>query len=121
MPIVYLQIPGTHESWKSVTDGFYTGWNFPNCVGAIDRKHIAIRLPPKSGSYYYNYEGNIVLLAVSDANSDFIYVDVGRNGRVSDGGVGISVISICALKMEPRVCHWISCFLGVRGHCHLSS
>lgn len=93
-----LQTPSTPEKWKRVADGFKTRWHFPNCLGAIDGKHIAITAPAGSGSYYYNYKGNysVVLLAICDANSDFIYVDIGRNGRVSDGGVwDMSDMNVC--------------------------
>lgn len=48
-----------------------------------------MQAPPRSGSYYYNYKEkhSINLLAVSDAKNCFTIVDIGAEGRQSDGGV----------------------------------
>lgn len=68
--------------------GFEIRWNAPHILGAIDGKHVEIN-KPGSGSYYYNYrkQSSIVLMAIVNANYEFIMVDVGTNGRVSDEGV----------------------------------
>lgn len=55
----------------------------------MDCKHIPLECPRTSGSYYFNYKGtfSIIHLALVNANYKFPYIDVGCNGRVSDGGV----------------------------------
>lgn len=84
-----FQLPQNESEWKEIANGFGERWNFPNCIGAVDGKHIAIKKPPGSGSYYFNYKRfpSIVLMAVVNSNYEIIAADVGTNGRVSDGGV----------------------------------
>ncbi|XP_077315559.1 max-like protein X isoform X3 [Lithobates pipiens] len=84
-----IKFPSTPQEWQIVASHFASHWDFPNCGGAIDGKHVRIVPPPNSGSYYYNYKGfnSIVMLALVSATYHFLYVDVGQNGRMSDGGV----------------------------------
>ncbi|XP_033978140.1 protein ALP1-like isoform X2 [Trematomus bernacchii] len=72
----YLKCPDTVEEWQKVADGFQAQWDFPNCLGALDGKHLNTR-PPFS----------MALMALVDSNYKFLNVDVGCNGRISDGGV----------------------------------
>lgn len=73
----------SREKWAIVAEQFYSDWQFPNCVGAIDGKHIKIRCPPKSGSLFFNYKQyfSIVLLASCDAQYKFTWVDIGQYGK----------------------------------------
>ena len=77
------------DKWKKVEEGFRMRWRFPNCLGALDSKHIMIKAPPNSGSTFYNYKKHFstVLLALVDANYRFIFVDIGEYGSNTDGNV----------------------------------
>jgi hypothetical protein len=55
----------------------------------LDRKHVHIVVPLDSCSLYCNYKETFsnALLALVDAYYDFIFIDIGKSGSLSDGGV----------------------------------
>ncbi|XP_024883922.1 protein ANTAGONIST OF LIKE HETEROCHROMATIN PROTEIN 1-like [Temnothorax curvispinosus] len=55
----YVKSPNEAQ-WKEISKGFYEDWNMPNCVGAVDGKHVQIQAPPNSGSMCFNYKNLLV-------------------------------------------------------------
>ena len=56
---MFLKVPNTEEEWHEIAIEFNDLWNFPNCVSAIDGKHVVIQAPANSGSEFYNYKGRV--------------------------------------------------------------
>ncbi|XP_015378544.1 PREDICTED: uncharacterized protein LOC107172762, partial [Diuraphis noxia] len=75
--------------WLKISEEFKIRSNFPNCLGAVDGKHIRVVKPERSGSLFMNYKlfFSIGLMAVADANYKFVYIDVGSYGKDSDSTI----------------------------------
>lgn len=84
----HMPIPNPN-SFKTIAKEFYDKWNFPNCVGSLDGKHVRLKCPSQSGSMFYNYKQfySIVLMAIVDAKYRFTMIDVVAYGKDSDAGV----------------------------------
>jgi hypothetical protein len=80
--------PPTAEKFKKIAEEYHSIWNFPQCLGAIDGKHVRIICPAHSGTMYFNYKSyySIVLQGVADATYKCTIIDVGGYGKQSDGG-----------------------------------
>ena len=85
----YVKMPSYEEEWLAVSKDFEEIWNFPNCVGAIDGKHIVTQAPRNAGCMFFDFKGthSIILLAVCDARYRFLVVDLWGAGHHSDSKV----------------------------------
>lgn len=88
MEPLFLPVP-TKEIWESSAEQYSRLWQFPNCIGSIDGKHVTIKCPRKTGSNHFCYlkKFSIVLMAIVSADYKFICVDIGGYGKNSDGGI----------------------------------
>jgi hypothetical protein len=79
----------TENDWVNIANDFYQRTQFPNCIGAVDGKHVQIKMLTGSGSLFYDCKHffSILRLALVAANYCFIAVDVGAVGKSSDSNV----------------------------------
>lgn len=76
----------TTDEWLEIAAGFDEKTQFPNCLGALDGKHIRLECPKNCGTFYYNYKQffSLILMAICDSNYCFRIIDVGSYGKESD-------------------------------------
>jgi hypothetical protein len=79
-------VPQKSEDWLRTADEFYERTNFPNCLSAVDGKHIRMCKPDDSGCLFFNYKNlfSTVLMVLVDADCCFISIHVGAYGAYSD-------------------------------------
>lgn len=53
---VYMPLP-KESDWQDIAEQFRVNRDFPNCIGAIDGKHVRIVAPPNSGSLFLIIRG----------------------------------------------------------------
>jgi len=99
----YMPVPTTDE-WKRIARRYFELWNLPNCLGAIDGKHIRIQKFPNTGSANFNYKGyhSIILLGCCDVDGYFITVECGFAGRNSEKRRCIPCVSFRAMVRKKR-------------------
>ena len=89
---VFSLFPNTEDEYKDSMVAMEEQWQFPCCFGAIDGCHIPIKCPPggqESQKEHHNFKGfySIVLMAIIDANFQFIWASCGFTGNNHDSTI----------------------------------
>ena len=81
----YLRVPATAEEWEELAKLIYQHWQFPNCKGAMDGKHLAMFAPQNSYLTFFNYKSfhSIILFGLVKHSYQFTHLDIGCQGRIS--------------------------------------
>lgn len=68
-------MPISPSAWELIANDYNELRNFPQCVGAIDGKHIVMQAPFNSATEYFNYKGtfSVVLLAAASGRTLLFY------------------------------------------------
>jgi hypothetical protein len=98
-----LFLPSPNEAkWKHNEERYFELWNVPNCIDAINGKHIRLKCSPISGSLYSNYTGYFspILLACADAHALFSAVHVRDFSKNNDSSTFVASILEQMLETE---------------------
>ncbi|XP_069625366.1 uncharacterized protein [Ranitomeya imitator] len=81
----FIPLP-TEDMWIEIAEKFWSVCDFPNCLGAVDGKHIRVIKPARTELEYFNYKKyfSVVLMAIADTDCRFIAMDIGAFGHGND-------------------------------------
>ena len=76
----FLTCPFIEEEWKEISQCFES---FPHAIGALNGEYILMQAPHSAVSGHFKKKKvySVVLLAICNANYEFILVDTGDSGR----------------------------------------
>ncbi|XP_077118794.1 uncharacterized protein LOC143774895 [Ranitomeya variabilis] len=94
----------TEETWLQVAAGFQSVANFPNCIGAVDGKHVRVQQPPRSGSRFFNYKNTDIDVEQQQPVLNPV-VNVGL-GRPSSSGVCVRETFTDYFMSPEGAVHW---------------
>ncbi|XP_056422332.1 uncharacterized protein LOC130362226 isoform X2 [Hyla sarda] len=95
----------TQETWLQIAEGFESEASFPNCIGAVDGRHLRVHQPPHSGSKSFSNKKyfSVVLMGVADTKYKFVAFDVGAYDSTGDARV------VEASQIKQKMLHEEGC------------
>lgn len=82
-------MPETENEWLKIAEQYQKKWQFNNCVGCMDAKHILVVKPKEDSPQYQNYSDSysVLLFSIVNADYEFIYIHTGTPGSLSAGPI----------------------------------
>ena len=79
----YVQFPN-RKKWLNIAEDFQLNSHFPNCLGALDGKHIRVEKPANAGATCKNYKKfhSLILMAMCDSKRRFTWFNFGDFGKL---------------------------------------
>jgi len=87
------------DVWVNTANDFHRRTQFPNCMCAVDAKHVRIWMPSGSRALFYNYKHffSVLLLGLADADCCFITLVIVATAKSGDSSI---------LKIQTQKANW---------------
>jgi hypothetical protein len=63
------------NNWTCIANEFCERTDFPNCIGAVDGKHVRVTQPNESRYEIFNYD-DFFMVPMAVADADFCFISI---------------------------------------------